>query len=79
MKTISLKLEEGLDQRLTACARTRGTTKSHLVRNALRAFLDEEGETRPGSCLDLAGDVIGSVEGPVDLSVNPRHMRGFGV
>ena len=27
---------------------------------------------------DLAGDLIGSVEGPSDLSTSPRHMRGFG-
>jgi hypothetical protein len=27
---------------------------------------------------DLAGDLIGSLEGPGDLSTSPRHMRGFG-
>ena len=27
---------------------------------------------------DVAGDLIGSLEGPGDLSTSPRHMRGFG-
>ncbi len=32
----------------------------------------------PGSALELAGDVVGSVEGPGDLSYNPKYMEGFG-
>lgn len=78
MKTISLKLTDGLDQQLAAAARRRRTTKSALVRTALQAFLNERGGKRSGSCLDLAGDLFGSIEAPADLSVNPQHMRGFG-
>ena len=30
------------------------------------------------SVVELAGDLVGSVEGPGDLSTSPRHMRGNG-
>jgi hypothetical protein len=33
---------------------------------------------RPGSCLERAGDLVGSVEGPGDLSTNPKYMEDFG-
>jgi len=78
MKTVSLKLEAGLNRRLSAAATKQGTSKSDLVRTALRAYFAAEGTGRPGSCLDLAGDLIGSVEGPSDLSVNKKHLKGFG-
>lgn len=48
---------------------------------------DEGGEARPrgprrkptpGSALELAGDLVGSVEGPRDLSTNPKYLEGFG-
>ena len=32
----------------------------------------------PGSFLDGIEDIVGSVEGPTDLSANPRYMEGFG-
>jgi hypothetical protein len=30
------------------------------------------------SAADLAGDLVGSLRGPGDLSTSPAHMRGFG-
>lgn len=77
MRTISLKLEDGLDQRLVAAARMQRTSKSKLVRTAIQAWLDEK-RIGVGSCLDLARDLVGSAEGPSDLSTNPRHMKRFG-
>jgi hypothetical protein len=32
----------------------------------------------PISALDLAGDLVGSCEGPGDLSTNPKYLEGFG-
>jgi predicted transcriptional regulator len=74
MRTTSLKLSPALDRRLSDVARRRGTTRSAIVREALEAFL----AARRGSIADLAGDLIGSLEGPGDLSTNPRHMDGYG-
>lgn len=78
MKTVSLKLTEGMDQKLVAAAKRQRTTKSNVVRQALQTFLGDDSGGRMGSCLDLAGDVIGSVDARPDLSTNPVHMKGFG-
>jgi hypothetical protein len=80
MKTLSLKLPARLDAKLTAAAKRQRTTKSAVVREALDKFLN--GRKTPAksrrSALELAGDLIGSLEGPGDLSYNPDYMRGFG-
>ncbi|UBF30512.1 DUF2281 domain-containing protein (plasmid) [Kovacikia minuta CCNUW1] len=34
---------------------------------------------REVSVLEAAGDLIGAVEGPGDLSTNPKYMEGFGL
>ena len=78
MRTISLKVADGIDVRLAAAAKARGTTKSNVMREAIQAYLSDGGKRRSGSCLDLAGDLVGSVDGPSDLSSNPRRMKGFG-
>ena len=74
MKAISLKLPEELDQRLTELAGRRKTTRSALLREAIEAY------TRGGkrSVTAAARDLAGSIEGPRDLSTNPRHMAGYG-
>lgn len=78
MKTISLKLTEGMDQKLAAIAQKQRTTKSNVMRLALQMFLGDDSEGRTGSCLDLAGDLVGRVDACSDLSTNPTHMTGFG-
>lgn len=78
MKTLSVKLPDGLDARLTAAARRRKTTKSSLVRNTLQEVLREQGKPKRGSALDLVRDLIGCVAGPADLSVNKAHLKTFG-
>ena len=78
MKTVSLKLTEGMDQKLAAVAKKQRTTKSNVVRLALDKFLGDDPAGRTGSCLDLAGDLIGRVDARSDLSANPAHMKGFG-
>jgi len=76
MTTISLKLPDALATRLDALARRRRVSRSELVREALTALV-EGGSTAP-SVGDLAGDLVGSLEGPGDLSTNKQRMRGFG-
>jgi metal-responsive CopG/Arc/MetJ family transcriptional regulator len=79
MKAISLKLTEHLLRKLERTARERGQSKSEVVRAALEQFLNGERPAhRPVSALELAGDLVGSVEGPGDLSTNPKYMEGFG-
>jgi predicted DNA-binding protein len=78
MKTVSLKLPEALDADLTKVARRRGLTKSAVVQEALQAYLAGIDRHQAESCLDLARDLWGSVEGPGDLSHNKKYMEGYG-
>jgi Arc/MetJ-type ribon-helix-helix transcriptional regulator len=78
MRTITLKLPDGLAARVSAAVRRRSMSTSALVREALEDRLGAEKDTRPGSCLDLAHDLRGSLEGPADLSSNPAHLKGYG-
>lgn len=78
MPTMTLKVPPTLDARVTAAARRRRLTKSALVREALESYLTSADVAAEGSFLDLAGDLVGCVEGSGDLSHNPKRMRGYG-
>lgn len=79
MKTISLKLTESLNAKLERVAKQRGMNKSALVRSAIEQFINVRTPTaKPVSALELAGDLVGCLEGPGDLSTNPKYMEGFG-
>jgi hypothetical protein len=78
MKTMSIKLHEELDARLTAAARRRGEQRSAIVRDALTAYLDAAGDAAGQSCLELMADLVGCVKGPRDLSSNPEYLREYG-
>jgi metal-responsive CopG/Arc/MetJ family transcriptional regulator len=74
MRTVSFKLPEKLDDALNELARSRGSSRSALVREALEALA--KGKRR--SVTSLAGKLVGSVDGPTDLATNPKHMSGYG-
>jgi predicted transcriptional regulator len=78
MKMVSLKLPDPLLRKLERAARERHQSKSELIRSALEQYLDGERPAGVGSFLEAAADLIGCVEGPGDLSYNPKHMEGFG-
>ena len=78
MKTITVKVEDSLHTQLTALAKWRKTTRSILIREALRTCLEGNTELKASSSLALAQDLAGCVKGPRDLSTNPAHMKIFG-
>jgi Ribbon-helix-helix protein, copG family len=78
MKILSLKLPDELEQELSAQARSRGTTKSEMVRAALVDFLAKAPQPNEGSFLDRAGDLVGRLEGPEDLSYNKSYLDKYG-
>ncbi len=78
MKILTVKLAEPLHAKLTYAARERGESRSALVREALEAFIEGDGHPSHGSCLELAKDLVGGVKGPVDLSFDKKHLRGYG-
>ena len=75
MKTLTVKLPDPLASWLSRRARELGRPQSDLVREALQRA--SEG-TSGASCHDVFGDVCGVIEGPKDLSTNPKHLTGFG-
>jgi Arc/MetJ-type ribon-helix-helix transcriptional regulator len=78
MKTISLKLPESLDMKLGRIARQRKQSKSEVVREALLQFLNGGRRSGVVTVAELAGDLLGSAEGPSDLATNPKYMEGYG-
>lgn len=78
-RTVTVKLPAALNARLGRAAQLRGQTKSDVVREALETLLDGSRGTRPArSALELAGDLVGSIEGPGDLSTNPKYLEELG-
>ena len=71
-------MPEELDLKLAAVAAKRGESKSNLIRAAIESILEINEAIAPNSCLDMAKDLVGSVEGPSDLSCNKRHLKGYG-
>lgn len=78
MKTISVKIPEELDLKLAAVAARRRESKSALIRAALDQVVESSETVTSNSCLDLAKDLIGTAEGPSDLSHNKKHLKGYG-
>jgi len=78
MKTITVKVPEKLDQKLIAFAEKTGESKSNLIRTAIEYILSARDNITPNSCLDLAKDLSGLVDGPADLSYGKKHMKGYG-
>lgn len=78
MKTVSLKLPDDLARTLEDRARSRGTTKSEIVRAALAGYFAQSPPPGKGSFLALARDLVGCLEGPGDLSSNKEYLKGYG-
>lgn len=79
MAIISLKLSDALDEQLSAAAQSAGESKSSMVRDAITSYLAAGTPSRREvSFLDVAGDLLGTGEGPTDLSTNKKHLRKYG-
>jgi metal-responsive CopG/Arc/MetJ family transcriptional regulator len=78
MKNISLKLPNEVDHELTSLAERKGVTKSALIREALEVYLSHDSGRKTLSFLERAGDLIGGVKGPGDLSYNKDYLKDYG-
>ncbi len=78
MKSISLKLPDPLHAQLERLSQERGAAKSDVIRDALEAYFSGAKNGTRVSCLDLASDLAGVIDGPSDLATNPKYMQGFG-
>ena len=79
MTTISLKIPDELVSRVDAVARSRRTTRSALLREALEDKLKTVARTTPPSLYEQSADLCGKgISGMHDLASNPKHLEGFG-
>ncbi len=74
MRTVSFKLPAALDEALSDLARRRKSSRSALVREALEVLA--AGSRR--SVTAAVDELTGALDGPIDLSTNPRHASGYG-
>lgn len=74
MRVVSIKLPEELDHELSEIARRRNASRSAILREALESFA--RGSKR--SVTAAAGELVGSLHGPRDLSGHAKHMSGYG-
>jgi hypothetical protein len=76
MQAISLKFPPDLDQLVEAEAKRRHTSKSAVIRTCVEEVLVKRlKDNRQISCADLAGPLIGSVDGPSDASTNKKYLE----
>lgn len=73
-----LTLTDTLRKLVEEHRRDRLFAQANLADLHLREESEDEIEVEPGSFLDGLEDVVGSVEGPSDLSTNPERMNGYG-
>ena len=74
MRTVSFKLPEHLDDALSDLARRRNSSRSALVREALES-LATSGRRSVTAAVD---GLVAPLDGPTDLSTNPKHLVGYG-
>jgi predicted transcriptional regulator len=75
LKAITVKLPRSAYVKVSRLARSQGTTQSAVIREAI----DRLQEPSPQTFLEAAGDAVGSIDGPADLSTNPAHLEGYGL
>ena len=64
---LTVKLEPDLEKALSARSAALGQPKSHLMREALRAYL-----TEPASAYEIGRDLFARHAGPADLASNRK-------
>jgi len=79
MTTLTLKVPDLLARKIDGAAKRQHASRSAFIRRAVERYISEDlAENEQPSAYDLIRDFVGTVEGPRDLSTNPRHMEGYG-
>ncbi|MBS3762637.1 MAG: ribbon-helix-helix protein, CopG family [Planctomycetes bacterium] len=79
MRVITFKADESLLKKLESVAKQRDTTRSAVIRSAVKEYVGRELRAAESpSAYELVEDIAGSVEGPEDLSTARRHLEGYG-
>jgi hypothetical protein len=75
MPTVTVKMPKDLHSRLEAEAARRRTSKSAVLRDA---FAQRQSAVPKGSLSERAKHLIGSIDGPGNLSARSKKMEGYG-
>jgi predicted transcriptional regulator len=78
MTTMTIKMPDQLSVRVRQQALASGINCSEFIRQAVEKLLNTGSRPAAGTCLSLASDLAGCLDGPRDLATNPVHMEGFG-
>ncbi|HUF11329.1 MAG TPA: hypothetical protein VMO47_18550 [Rhodothermales bacterium] len=74
-----MKVTPEQKRKIKHLAEREGTSaKQAVLRLVEQALADEDLQAPKGSFLSGIEHLVGSVEGPSDLSTNPKYMEGFG-
>ena len=74
-----MKITPEQKRKIKLLAQREGTSAKEAVMRVIEQALEGESlEVPVGSFLDGIEHLVGSVEGPRDLSSNPKYMEGFG-
>ncbi len=77
----SMRVTPEQKRKIERLAQRKGTSQKEAVMALVEEAVEDDEEPivpRPGSFLDKYRDIIGSCEGPPDLSTNPKYMEGYG-
>ncbi len=79
-KWFGMRLTPAQKAKIECLAEQKRTTQKPAVMAPVEGELAEGGavEAQPGSVLALTADLCGSLDGPGDLSTNPKHMEDYG-
>lgn len=78
MYTLTLKIPEIIKEKLKTYSKSKGLSKSEIVRNALIDYFDKDDFKKQGTFYNMAEDLAGSIEGPSNLSVNKDYLSKYG-
>lgn len=71
---LTIRLDDDLLRSVDAAAARAQVSRSGLIREILRTSL----QRRSASAYEALAPFAGIVDGPADLSTNPRHLKGMG-
>jgi hypothetical protein len=78
MKTLTVKVTDGLFSEIASAARARNLTKSEIVRERL-THKAATAKRAKGSLWSRMDDLVIQIDSlPPDLSSNTAHLRGYG-
>lgn len=77
MPTVTVKMTPSQHARLQREAKKRRTTQSAVLRDAFDQLAENSGD-KEKSFAERAAHLIGSLDGPGDLSIRSKEMEGYG-